>query len=392
MASTTAAAAKLGALVASAALQLRSARFWTWRAALVLAFLVANMKSLPLVWHVRLYVPHFPHGPLLQLKATGRGQHGLRRTLFQLRVFSAFFTHISALRPRFLAPASPQHLQPRHIFQSVVTTSRAPLLESDYYLHKSNSSYFSDLDLARLHTTMCLLKHGVPRGRLATEDDLRRDPGLPGRWTIMLGGVLCLFRREIKPYEPYEVWTRILAWDRKWCFLVSHFVRRGSGGGRKTGLAEASGDGEARDIFASTLSKGVFKRGRLTIAPERVFEEAGLIPPPPPPPSRQSSTSDSAASTSPAAPATATNTNPTVNHANSLSAPCSPSPDGAPKPATTTLQGEDARQRDEEWTRERIDQERLRGLEIARHMLSLDALHGEFKGDRTRVVGTFGDF
>lgn len=37
-----------------------------------------------------------------------------------------------------------------------------------------------------------------------------------GRWSIMLGGVACSFKREIGIYEGYEMWSRILCWDRKW--------------------------------------------------------------------------------------------------------------------------------------------------------------------------------
>ncbi|OBT54284.1 hypothetical protein VE04_05725 [Pseudogymnoascus sp. 24MN13] len=67
--------------------------------------------------------------------------------------------------------------------------------------------------------------------------ELHRKPSLiigpdgkpaKGQWGIMLGGVHCSFKREIKPYEKYEMWSRMLAWDRKWLYVVTHFVKAGT--------------------------------------------------------------------------------------------------------------------------------------------------------------------
>ena len=45
---------------------------------------------------------------------------------------------------------------------------------------------------------------------------------------IALGAVTCHFKREIQPYERFEIWTRVLSWDRKWIYLLSHIVREGA--------------------------------------------------------------------------------------------------------------------------------------------------------------------
>ena len=99
---------------------------------------------------------------------------------------------------------------------------------------------------------------------------------------IALGGVVVNFRREFKPFERFEVWTRILTWDHKWLFLVGHFVQPGSvevegytlkpwkrgrrernAGGKEGGGKEDNGKRPV--IFASGIAKYVFKKGRLTI-------------------------------------------------------------------------------------------------------------------------------
>ena len=42
---------------------------------------------------------------------------------------------------------------------------------------------------------------------------------------MALGGVTCTFKRELKPYRKYEIWTRVLSWDEKWVYVISHIVK-----------------------------------------------------------------------------------------------------------------------------------------------------------------------
>ena len=51
-------------------------------------------------------------------------------------------------------------------------------------------------------------------------------PG-PTHFTMILGGTSCTWHREIKPYQPYELWTRVISWDDKWLYVVTHFVEAG---------------------------------------------------------------------------------------------------------------------------------------------------------------------
>jgi hypothetical protein len=113
------------------------------------------------------------------------------------------------------------------------------------------------------------------------------------KFSVALGGVSCTFKKELRPYESYDVWTRILSWDQKWVYIVSHFVRRGtrlepeqytlypqqkpkpSGEQR---LDKAMPQSKASPVVASALSKIVFKDGRRTIAPQSMLEMAELLP------------------------------------------------------------------------------------------------------------------
>lgn len=110
---------------------------------------------------------------------------------------------------------------------------------------------------------------------------------------VVLAGVAASFKREIRAYEKYEVWTRVLGWDDKWVFFVSHFVRAGKvrreeGRGLQPGTQgkkKKKGKGAERDtavedkaLLASIVSKCVLRLGRETMPPAKVFAAAGLLP------------------------------------------------------------------------------------------------------------------
>jgi hypothetical protein len=97
----------------------------------------------------------------------------------------------------------------------------------DYNLHKSNSTYFTDLDISRMHLVVCIMRRGLHKVHYKTAKPLMGE-NTKGRFNIVFGGVQCSFRREIRPGQSYEVWTRILAWDNKWLYLVSHIVKKGA--------------------------------------------------------------------------------------------------------------------------------------------------------------------
>jgi len=238
--------------------------FWKF---LLFGFILANLKNFPLVYHLRL---------------------------------------LNAFRFVLRSQRTPEGPVPEQLFQPIITSSKAPLMEMDLYLHKSNSSYFSDVDVARTHLLCTLFAKGIEKVRGGTTGIVN---GKVSSFAVALGAVSCSFHRELKPYESYDMWTRILAWDEKWIYIVTHFVKKGakiepreftmypkqnsknntpsctprasivslSNGPR----ASTNGDKSSRSkspICASALSKLVFKNGRMTIAPQVMLEASGLLP------------------------------------------------------------------------------------------------------------------
>ena len=235
------------------------------------------------------------------------------------------------------------------------------------------------------------------------------------RWTeearggvgVHLGGVNALFRREIKPLQRYEVWTRILAWDEKWLYLVQHFVRKGAvrpgrvllqpGRPKRehasvappdglTGNGHVHGEGEGKEakangtepssngslhvaeadhlvspapatkipdqaIYATLIAKYVFKQGRKTIPPEHVLRASDLLPPMPP------------------------------------DTPTAAVQNGGPAEASRDVEVDVDVEGKWDWSR--VQRENARGLKMAKAYAALDGLHEEFPGEGADVVGYF---
>jgi hypothetical protein len=200
----------------------------SWRTAAILLALI-NLKSLPFAWHIRL---------LYRLITNMYQPVNVRQTLQR------------AVTNGTIHP----------IFDSVSIFSHTPMLDSDYNMHKSNSTYFADLDESRTALMTKLYLGGMRAGSERLEKD-----GYKGKTTIALGAVHTSFHKEIVPYEQYEVRSRVLGWDDKWCVIGSFFIRPA-----KRGRDEV--------LLASSLSKYVVKKGRFTVAPERCFTAAGWLP------------------------------------------------------------------------------------------------------------------
>jgi hypothetical protein len=181
------------------------------------------------------------------------------------------------------------------VFLPIITKTKVPILEGDFNLHKSNSTYFTDLDSSRSLLLSFLVFHGMSK----THTELAAE-GKNGVMTAMLGSTYTHFKREIPTGYPYEVWSRILTWDQKWLYIVTHFVRKGkiiakasvtdiindrkpdaqnvkvSNQAFKAPKILSQGDVE-QSVFATSISKCVFKKGRMTVSPERVLAASGLL-------------------------------------------------------------------------------------------------------------------
>lgn len=186
--------------------------------------------------------------------------------------------------------------------------------------------------------------------------------------SIVLGSVFCSFKREIKPFELYEIQSKLIAWDQKWAYIINFFLRPASKkGGQKT-------------LLATAVSKYVVKKGRLTVPPERILRASGFLPPRPEGvPAQTESTDVSGIGT----PASGEGIAAESGVDGSLVREVLKLNDDE-IPARATLEAEKKTNSDSwdagEWTWERIEQERRRGLAVVEGYSNLDTkIHEEWR-------------
>lgn len=251
----------------------------------------------------------------------------------------------------------PKRLTPSSLFRYSITSSHTNLLETDYNFHKSNSTYFSDLDVSRSHVVLHLLRPGMSaigdnaRTKLVYD---KQGKLIKGGFGMGLGSVFCSFKKELGAYQGFEMWTRVLSWDRKWLYLVTHFVVKGkvkpAAWDNKSYGKLRSRDQEAdfqKHVIATAVSKYVFKLGRFTVHPAIVLEASDLLPPRPGEGWRG----------------------------------------GEAEVGTPDELGEIAADGEWDWTK--IESERRRGMEFAEHFAALDNASGLFDGGEGGALGRF---
>lgn len=270
--------------------------------------------------------------------------------------------------------------KPTHpVFVPSGMTSRTPLLETDYNMHKSNSTYFSDLDVSRTALVTRLYSPGVGIVSKELDQEFLAKSKAEGKRApkrkpiiIVLGSVYCSFKREIKPFELYEMHSKVISWDKKWMYILTCFMRPASkAGGEKT-------------LLATALSKYVVKKGRLTISPERILRAAGYLPTPPP--KSQSTNAPVDSSTEASAIGTPASGDEGITAAGGVDGSLVREVlkiENGQIPPRRVLEEQQKVNSDswnhEEWTWERIEQERLRGLSVVDGYINLDdKLHQEW--------------
>lgn len=218
--------------------------------------------------------------------------------------------------------------------------------------------------MSRSHLVTHLLGPGIPIISNNEKNQRVRDKDgklIKGSFGMGLGAVFCSFRKEIGPLQGYEMWSRILSWDRKWLYIVTHFVVKGkvkptSWDGKRMGptrnkVLKADGSGEVVDfskyVIATAISKYVFKLGRFTVNPAIVIEACELLPERP--------------------------------------------GEGWTGGETGTGTPEDLGDIDEagEWDWTTVELERRKGLEYAEHFAALDGTNGLFDGGEDGAIGKF---
>ncbi|CAK7241247.1 MAG: hypothetical protein STHCBS139747_002707 [Sporothrix thermara] len=280
------------------------------------------------------------------------------------RVFGAMIRHT-------LWPRKP--LPQQALFHYSITHSRTSLMETDYNFHKSNSTYFSDLDTSRTHLVMYLLGPGVAavgknmRNKIVLSPETGKP--MPGSLSVGLGAVFCSFRKEIAPYQGYEMWSRVLTWDRKWLYIVTHFVVKGkvrptawdgsspSSGGKPARQWTASDEANLqKHVIATAISKYVFKLGRFTVHPTYLVETSDMLPARPGEGWRGGG------------------------------------PDAVGNMADLVDDDADATDDAEagEWTWKSVERERRRGMALASRFAALDGAGDVFNGGKNGALGIFG--
>ncbi len=123
-------------------------------------------------------------------------------------------------------------------FDNAVTTLRVWPNDLDVNLHVNNGRYLTLMDIGRFD--LCwragLLQAALKRG-----------------WLPVIGTAQIVFKKSLKPFQKFELHTKLFWWDEKWFYLEQTFY---SGG----------------ELYARALVKGVFRsKGRNV--PVKVFAE-----------------------------------------------------------------------------------------------------------------------
>jgi hypothetical protein len=230
-----------------------------------------------------------------------------------------------------------------------------------------------------------------------TEEEFIEMARRPGNLMIALGGVVCYFHREIAPYRRYEIWTRLLTWDRKWLYIVSYFVEAGAlqpeefdlqpwRKGRKSRKVRKGEPVEEKrkrirgKIFATSLATYVVKKGRLTIPPEIVLQRSSLLPEKPPGVSSAFFTPNEGSPVTPDS---------------GISMEHSPTTGPMTDSHVTSVLEEslfpDSPDSDENWNWDLVEKERQRGLRYAKIFEELGGLRDEFDAGENTALGVYND-
>lgn len=117
--------------------------------------------------------------------------------------------------------------------------------ECDLYFHKSNSTYFEELDISRAELMCKIFQKLILNSK---------------HWPyVPVANVFTNFLREIKPFEKYVVTSSILCWDQKWIYVMSKFTKS-----------------NGKVLCSLSITKYVLKDGRKTINPKEALEACGI--------------------------------------------------------------------------------------------------------------------
>ncbi|KAF8890839.1 hypothetical protein CPB84DRAFT_1963827 [Gymnopilus junonius] len=160
------------------------------------ALFLLNIRSWPLVWHFRIF------RPAIRLQS-------YRRWLYFLGLFRSKAASMK-MEDDWMDSITPVGANPFTMF--VPYRTWASFDDSDLNGHLSNSSYAKILDGARFKTAMEMFPMFFRSGG----------------W-MALAATNYHFIKEIPMLSSYEIRTSIAAWDQKWLYVISKFVRKPNG-------------------------------------------------------------------------------------------------------------------------------------------------------------------
>ncbi|KZT05050.1 uncharacterized protein LAESUDRAFT_727305 [Laetiporus sulphureus 93-53] len=174
----------------------------------LVAIILANARSWPFMWHIRVFHPV----TMIRLR-------------FQLLRLSLIFKPRKVrqeIKANWLHDLSPVGKHPLELTDSYKTW--ASLDDCDFNLHLSNSCYAKIMDAARFQAA------------------LKCFPTFfrAGGW-MALAGTHYNFLREIPMLSPYEVRVTMGAWDQKWVYIIVRYVSHPK---KKAKTAASKGEAE----------------------------------------------------------------------------------------------------------------------------------------------------
>lgn len=197
---------------------------------LVAIFLASSFKTLPFVYVIRFY------------------NAALRTIIFKRKQYRKTRLNTYGITGK----------NPMDVFRAIPYHTYCSPLELDMFFHKSNSTYFVDLDIARTKFLCQMFQKLFLDFYDNTTGDFK-SKSINNFPYIPVAEVQCTFRKEIKVFQKFSIYSSVLAWDDKWIYILSKVVHV---------------DGK---LSALAITKYVFKKnGRISMKPKEFLTHCGF--------------------------------------------------------------------------------------------------------------------
>jgi hypothetical protein len=182
----------------------------------------------------------------------------------------------------YIKPINKNPISP---FTELIRYNNCCLLECDFFgFHKNNVTYFTELDICRTETTLNAL-HYYFKNCYLTGKKIAFVP---------LASIQNHFMKEIKPFQNYEMHTKIVSWGNKWFWLITIFtinekikeiINPINENDLNLNVPEnlpplylnyKNGDKFGKRVCCLSLGKLVFKDGRKTLPPWEAIKLANI--------------------------------------------------------------------------------------------------------------------